>query len=98
VPTPKKPRAPKRPHRPQASDVVGDSDPRPLVVRPLRQTDRLHNPDDISVDTAAIAAGVEHGGTVLRRGEELTVRGSGGRKRSGARSSHRPGRDLSKRR
>ncbi|MCE9578049.1 MAG: hypothetical protein K8W52_33275 [Deltaproteobacteria bacterium] len=42
-------------------------DDRPLVVRPLVQTDRLHNPDDIVVDEAAIAAGVEHGGSLEHR-------------------------------
>jgi hypothetical protein len=42
-------------------------DDRPLVVRPLAQTDRLHNPDDIVVDDAAIAAGIEHGGSLEHR-------------------------------
>jgi len=46
---------PKRGHRPQASNIVTDDDVRPLVVRPLVQTDRMHNPDDIVVDEAAIA-------------------------------------------
>jgi hypothetical protein len=71
---------------------------RPLVVRPLVKTDRAHNPDDIVVDDAAIAAGIQHGGDVERRAETLQVRGSGGRKRSGARGRHRTGRDNSKKR
>jgi len=87
----------KRGHRPQAGDATTD-DQRPLVVRPLVQTDRLHNPDDIEPDTAAIAAGVVHGGTVETRAEALQVRGAGGRKRSGARGRSRSGRDISKKR
>ena len=89
---------PKRGHRPQASNIVTDDDLRPLVVRPLVQTDRMHNPDDIVVDEAAIAAGVQHGGTVETRAEVLQVRGQGGRKRSGPRSRYRGGRDISKKR
>jgi hypothetical protein len=88
---------PKRGHRPQASDATSD-DARPLVVRPLVQTDRLHNPDDIEPDTAAMAAGVQHGGTTESRAETLQVRGQGGRKRSGPRSRYRGGRDISKKR
>ena len=88
---------PKRAQRSQASSTTED-DLRPLVVRPLVQTDRIHNPDDIEVDEAAIAAGVQHGGTVESRAESLRVRGKGGRKRSGARGRHRRGRDLSKKR
>jgi len=98
MPTRRTTTTPKRGHRPQAPDLVTDDDTRPLVVRPLAQTDRMHNPDDITVDDAAIAAGVEHGGTVERRAEALQVRGSGGRKRSGARGRHRTGRDNSKKR
>ncbi len=89
---------PKRGHREQASELTSDDDDRPLVIQPLAQTDRLHNPDDISVDEAAIAAGVQHGGTLETRAEALQVRGSGGRKRSGPRSKHRGGRDISKKR
>jgi hypothetical protein len=88
---------PKRGQRPQANDANND-DTRPLVVRPLVQTDRLHNADDIEPDTAAIAAGVQHGGTTESRLEALQVRGAGGRKRSGPRSRHRGGRDISKQR
>jgi hypothetical protein len=88
---------PKRGHREQASELTSD-DVRPLVIRPLVQTDRLHNPDDISVDEAAIAAGVQHGGTLETRREALQVRGSGGQKRSGPHSKHRSGRDISKKR
>lgn len=98
MPTRSKATPPKRGHRPQATELTSDDDARPLVVRPLVQTDRAHNPDDITVDDAAIAAGVTHGGTVERRAEALQVRGSGGRKRSGARGRHRTGRDNSKKR
>lgn len=87
---------PKRGHREQTSELVSAEDTRPLVVRPLVNTDRLHNPDDITVDEAAIAAGVQHGGTLETRAETLQLRGSGGRKRSGARGRHHGGRDLSK--
>jgi len=87
---------PNRGRRQQASDIVTDEDQRPLVVRPLVQTDRAHNPDDIVVDEAAIAAGVEHGGTVETRAETLQVRGNSGRKRSGPRGRHRPRGDNSK--
>jgi hypothetical protein len=89
---------PKRGHRPQASNTVTDEDLRPLVVRPLVQTDRMHNPDDIEVDEAAIAAGVQHGGTVETRAAVLQVRGQGGQKRSGPHGRHRRGRDISKKR
>jgi hypothetical protein len=81
---------PPRARRPQASDATLDDDVRPpLVVRPLVQTDRVHNPDDIEVDEAAIAEGMEHGGAIERRAERLSVRGSGGRKRTSARSPSR---------
>lgn len=90
--------SPKRDHRPQIADELGlDEDDRPVVVRPLTNLDRLHNPDDIEVDEAAIAAGMTHGGTLETRAQELSVRGRGGRKRSGARTKG-PGRDKSKRR
>lgn len=89
---------PKRGHRPQASEAISDDDARPLVVRPLVQTDRLHNPDDIEPDTAAIAAGVQHGGTLETHVEARQPRGAGGRKRSGPRSRYRGGRDISKKR
>jgi hypothetical protein len=89
---------PNRGRRHQASDITSDEDQRPLVVRPLVQTDRAHNPDDIVVDEAAIAAGVEHGGTVESRAETLQVRGNRGRKHSGPRGHHPPGRDNSKKR
>ena len=90
-----------RPHRPQANDITrGDDDLRPLNVRPLVQTDRMHNPDDIEVDHAAIANGVEHGGTTETRTEAEAARGDGGRKRA-QNTPHgrgRPGRDISKKR
>jgi len=70
-----------RPHRPQAHAVtVDDDDLRPLNVKPLTQTDRLHNPDDIEVDEAAIANGVEHGGTTETSTEVETARGEGARR------------------
>jgi hypothetical protein len=87
---------PKRGHREQASELTSDDDTRPLEVRALVQTDRLHNPDDITIDEAAIEAGVEHGGTLETRPESRQVRGLGGRKRSGPPAKHHPGRDLSK--
>ena len=83
--------------RAQVNQLTGD-DTRPLVVRPLVQTDRMHNPDDIEPDTAAMAAGVQHGGSLGTRAEALQVRGNGGRKRSGPRGRHRSGRDLTKKR
>jgi len=89
---------PNRGRRRQASDITSDEDQRPLVVRPLVRTDRAHNPDDIVVDEAAIAAGVEHGGTVETRAETLQVRGNRDRKHSGPRGRHPPGRDNSKKR
>jgi hypothetical protein len=67
-------------HRPQASDVTDGDDVRPLVVRPLVHTDRLHNPRDVTVDDAAIAAGVAHGGMVDTPAQALARRGAGGRK------------------
>jgi len=70
-----------------------------MVVKPLENVDdRRNNPKDIDVDTAAIAAGTEHGGTIENRAESLAMRGSGGRKRSGARLRYRAGRDISKKR
>jgi len=90
--------SPKRGHRQQASELTSDDDLRPLVVRPLPATDRLHNPDDITVDEVAIAAGVQHGGTTQSRAEVLQIRGTGGRKRSGPRGRHRSGRDITKKR
>ena len=92
------PAVPKRQHRPQPRELTTEDDLRPLVVRPLVQTDRKHNPDDIEVDMAAIAAGVEHGGTIETRAQALRVRGEGGRKRSGARIRYRSGRGASKKR
>ena len=87
---------PKRGHREQVAELVDVDDVRPLDVHPLPSTDRLHNPDDITVDEAAIDAGVTHGGTLETHAESMQVRGNGGRKRSAARSRHHSGRDLSK--
>jgi hypothetical protein len=98
MPTRSKTTQPKRGRRPQANEPIAADDTRPLVVRPLVQTDPAHNPDDITVDVAAIAAGIQHGGSIERRAEALQVRGSGGRKRSGAYGRHRGGRDNSKKR
>lgn len=89
----------KRAHRPQKAEETREDDIRPLVVKPLEHLDdRRHNPKDIEVDEAAIAAGVEHGGTIESRAEALATRGSGGRKRSGAFGRYRSGRDISKKR
>jgi hypothetical protein len=88
---------PTRNHRPQKTDEIALADVQPLVVRPLeRVTDRVHNPKDIEIDTAAVRNGIEHGGTTESHTAARTVRGSGGRKRSGAIGRHRAGRDLSK--
>ena len=87
-----------RTHRPQKAEQISDDDRRPLVVKPLENLDRVHNPKDIDVDTAAIEAGVEHGGMIENRHEALATRGAGGRKRSGARLRYRAGHDISKRR
>jgi hypothetical protein len=88
-----------RTHRPQKTDQRVPDDTRPLIVRPLANPDdRLHNPKDIEVDTAAIRNGTEHGGTTESHAETRAPRGSGGRKRSGPSGRHRAGRDISKRR
>ena len=89
----------KRAHRPQKAEEMREDDNRPVVVKPLEHLDdRRRNPKDIEVDEAAIAAGVEHGGTIESRAEALATRGSGGRKRSGAFGRYRSGRDISKKR
>lgn len=89
----------KRAHRAQKTDEVSLDDPRPVNVQPFAHADdRLHNPKDIEVDAAAIAAGTAHGGTIESHAEARAVRGTGGRKRSGAFGRHRVGRDISKRR
>jgi hypothetical protein len=89
----------KRAHRPQKADPISPEDTRPLVVRPLENIeDRVHNPKDIEVDTAAMRNGVEHGGMIETHAETRAPRGTGGRKRSGAVGRHRVGRDISKRR
>jgi hypothetical protein len=88
---------PNRNHRPQKTDEVALEDTRPLVVAPLAGLDdRLTNPKDLEIDTAAISHGIAHGGTQESRAEALNARGSGGRKRSGPFGRHRVGRDLSK--
>ena len=88
-----------RPHRPQKSDGTSNEDTQPLEVKPLANVeDRVHNPKDLDVDTAAIANGVEHGGMTQNRAESLAARGSGGRKRSGAFGRSRMGQDISKKR
>ena len=89
----------KRNHRLQKAEETLGEDTRPMVVNPLENLDdRRHNPKDIEVDSAAIAAGIEHGGTIQNRAEALAMRGSGGRKRSGSRLRYRAGRDISKKR
>jgi len=90
---------PNRNHRPQKAEQISLEDTRPLVVRPLvNLDDRLHNPKDIEVDAAAVRNGVEHGGMTESHAAVRAVRGSGGRKRSGAVGRHRAGRDISKQR
>jgi len=73
----------KHEHRPQKAERTINDETRPLVVKPLENLDRVHNPKDIDVDTAAIQAGVEHGGTIETR-RQADTRGTGGRKRSGS--------------
>jgi hypothetical protein len=87
----------KRNHRPQKADRIR-TDEKLVVVRPLEQLDRMHNPDDIEPDEAAIRNGTLHGGMIESRASSLAMRGSGGRKRSGAFGRYRPGRDISKKR
>ncbi|HET9988952.1 MAG TPA: hypothetical protein VFQ65_10530 [Kofleriaceae bacterium] len=90
--------APRRNHRPQIADEIEDADEKPMVVSPLTNLDDpVNNPDDIEVDEAAIAQGPTHGGGLETRSQELRVRGSGGRKRSGARTKG-AGSDKTKRR
>ncbi len=86
-----------RNHRPQKTDQVAD-DEKLVVVNPLPELDRLHNPRDIEPDTAAMRNGTEHGGMLETRADALAARGSGGRKRSGAFGRYRTGRDISKKR
>jgi len=74
----------KHEHRPQKAEQTSNDETRPLVVKPLENLDRVHNPKDIDVDTAAIDAGMEHGGTIENRRQADATRGSGGRKRSGS--------------
>ena len=69
-----------------------------MVVRPLEHLDRMHNPDDIDPDTAAMRNGMAHGGMIESRAGSLATRGGGGRKRSGPFGRYRTGRDLSKKR
>ena len=89
----------KRNHRLQKGEQISDDvDTKVVVVRPLVQLDRLHNPDDIEPDVRAIANGIEHGGMIESRAGALAARGSGGRKRSGAFGRYRAGRDISKKR
>ena len=86
-----------RNQRPQKTDEIPLDDLKPLVVRPLVNVeDRVHNPKDIDVDTAAIRNGIEHGGTTENHVESRVARGAGGRKRTGAFGRSRAGRDLSK--
>jgi hypothetical protein len=88
-----------RGHRPQKAEEIANEDTRPLDVKPLENIeDRIHNPKDIEVDTAAIANGIDHGGMTQNRAESLAARGSGGRKRAGAFGRSRAGRDISKKR
>src|SRR4051812_5902642 len=60
----------KRAHRPQKAEQTLADDPRPVVVKPLENLDdRRHNPKDIEVDAAAMAAGFEHGGMIEHRAD-----------------------------
>jgi hypothetical protein len=90
----------KHPERPQKNARLDEpEDTKQLDVKPLTSIgDRIHNPRDLEPDVAAMRNGVEHGGTIETRAEALSVRGSGGRKRSWARGRYKAGRDLSKRR
>lgn len=73
-----------RGHRPQKAEEIANEDTRQLDVTPLENIeDRINNPKDIEVDTAAIANGIDHGGMTQNRAESAAARGSGGRKRAG---------------
>jgi hypothetical protein len=92
---------PKHVERPQKNARLDEPDDiKQVDVKPLTNLgDRRNNPDDIEPDEAAMSHGIEHGGTTESRAESLSVRGSGGRKRSsGAHQRSQPGRDISKRR
>ena len=90
---------PNRNHLPQVTDQIAGEDTQPLVVHPATGLDnRMTNPKDLEVDTAAISHGISHGGMQENRAEALNARGSGGRKRSGPFGRHRVGRDNSKQR
>jgi hypothetical protein len=86
-----------RNHRLQKVEQVAD-DEKLVVVRPLPELDRVHNPRDIEPDVAAMRNGMAHGGMLETRAQTLATRGSGGRKRSGAFGRYRTGRDISKKR
>ncbi|HEX4422832.1 MAG TPA: hypothetical protein VH165_33180 [Kofleriaceae bacterium] len=89
----------KRAQRPQKADQVSLEDTRQVNVRPLEHLDdRIHNPKDLEVDAAAMREKPEHGGALESSAAARAVRGSGGRKRSGAFGRHQVGRDISKRR
>jgi hypothetical protein len=89
----------KHPERLQKDAPLEGVDDKPVDVKPLTHLDdRKLNPYDLEPDEAAMRNGVTHGGTIETRAEYLSVRGRGGRKRSGARGRYRPGRDLSKQR
>jgi hypothetical protein len=87
----------KRNHRAQKTDQVTIDDT-VVVVNPLPELDRMHNPRDIEPDNAAMRNGMAHGGTQDSRADTLATRGTGGRKRSGAFGRYRAGRDISKKR
>jgi hypothetical protein len=90
----------KHPERTQKTGLVdAGEDGKALDIKPLTGLgDRRRNPRDIEPDVAAMRNGVEHGGTIETRAQGLSVRGSGGRKRSGARGRYKAGRDISKHR
>jgi len=86
-----------RTHRTQKIDEIPLDDLKPLIIRPLENLeDRVHNPKDIEVDTAAIRNGMEHGGMTENHVEAQSARGAGGRKRSRGIGRSRAGRDLTK--
>ena len=69
-----------RQHRPQKGEELLNEE-KPVTVSSLDLEDRKHNPKDLEVDEAAIAAGMTHGGVQENHAQTQAVRGEGGRKR-----------------
>lgn len=86
----------KHPARTQKdAPLIDPTDAKALVIPPLTNLDdRINNPDDIEPDVAAMSHGVEHGGTIETRAQQLSVRGSSGRKRAGVHGRSNVGRDT----